>query len=619
MPQPISLGAQFIKTCQSHPQATALIYSSGRQLEQRTFSEVRNEIADWCGFFRQKGVKPGDRIAAISPKSANHYRFFYACWCYGAIAVPICETLAPQEMSFIIQDCAPDFILVDPGLKAKVQANAGDIECIDWTQLPIEREISGACCHPDDFNKPRLQAAELDIDEVAVLIYTSGSTGLPKGVMLTHRNIWMNSWSALEFYRINAGDSVTSLLPYWHAFALICEIGCTVMANAICIIPKDIRDFKKNLASYQPTIILAVPRIIDGFKAAIDKAIHDATPKKKALIEKAIYNASRIFTAGPKLNGGFLRYITHYCFYDPLVFRQFRKAFGGRLRAVVCGGASLDLELQIFFKYIGVPLFQGYGLSEASPVVSSNIWEHHMLGSCGQMMPWLKPEHGGDYTFKDEDGNLGKDLRGQLLVKGQCVMKGYWNHTDASAKTMEDGWLNTGDVGHCDSQGNLYIHGRKGNMIVLNGGEKFHPEPVEDAVKNSPMIAEAMVIGEKCKNVYICVNVPDDVRKQHPDDDELHRLLRDEVARTTTGLTALQKPKDVLLLPDFTTDDGTLTASLKIRRFKIMELYRKQIEDFLTANGEDIATKHELGIASTKVMESLGKGDAIVGLNNVIN
>jgi len=225
------------------------------------------------------------------------------------------------------------------------------------------------------------------------------------------------------------------------------------------------------------------------------------------------------------------------------------------------------------------------------------------------------PENGGDYTFKDEDGKLGKNLHGQLLIKGQCVMKGYWRHTDASAKTMEDGWLNTGDMGHCDANGYLFIHGRKGNMIVLNGGEKLHPEHVEDAVKNSPLVSEAMVIGDKCKNVYVCVNVPKEVRAKHTPE-ELHDLLKDDLVKYTKDLTPLQKPKDVLVLPDFSMEDGTLTATFKVRRYKIMEKYRQQIEEFLMANGEEIATKRELSIASSKVLESLDAEDAIVGLDN---
>lgn len=408
-----------------------------------------------------------------------------------------------------------------------------------------------------------------------------------------------------------------SLLPYWHAYALVCEVCCVIMGGCACAIAKDIRDFKRNIGGYQPTIVLVVPRIVEGLKAAIDKRISESSARVKTLVEKAIYNASRIYNAGPRLDGGLLRMVTHHLFYDPFVFKKFRKSFGGRIRCLVSGGAPLDLELQIFFKYIGLPLFQGYGLSEASPVVSSNVEENHRLGSCGPVFPWLLPEHGGDFTFMDEDGNMGKGIRGgQLLVRGDCVMKGYWRHTDDSAKIIHDGWLRTGDIGYCDKDGFLFIQGRKGNMIVLVGGEKLHPEYVEDAIKASPMISEAMVFGEKCKNVYAAVNVPKEIADAYPDPAALQKAVKAEVTRCAEHLAPFQKPKEVLILPDFTMEDGTMTATLKIRRYKIWERYRSDIEDFLSGCGEEVATKKGLNIASSKVVESL---DSIVlGNGNIV-
>ncbi|MBO7741321.1 MAG: AMP-binding protein, partial [Victivallales bacterium] len=289
----------------------------------------------------------------------------------------------------------------------------------------------------------------------------------------------------------------------------------------------------------------------------------------------------------------------------------------GKIRMFVSGGAPLELDALSFFSFLGMPVLQGYGLSESAPVVSSNLIENYRLGSCGHLMPWLKPENGGDITFKDEDGNLGKNVHGQLLVKGNCVMKGYWRHTDASAKTMEDGWLNTGDVGHMDQDGYLFIHGRNSSMIVLYGGEKLHPEYIEDTVKSSPLISEAMVIGEKCKNVYVCVNVPKDEAEKHSPE-ELHRLLKAEVERLTANLAPFQKPKDVLVLPEFTQENGTMTATLKVRRFKIKELYKKEIEEFLEASGEQVATKKDLAIPSSRIVESLDAGTVIVGVDNVV-
>ena len=589
------------------PDRTAILTTDGSNLLYTSYRQLYADVMAWADYFRAHGIGKGDRVVMISPKCPQHFRFFYACFHLGAIAVPVCESLGDKEMSFIIADSEPKMVLADKAYLAKATANAEGITVVCLNDLPFNAPL----------DTPQTDPEEMDLDAVAVLIYTSGSTGMPKGVMLTQKNVLANAYNALILFSFDCNDSLISLLPYWHSYALICEILCVCIEHATCIIPKDIRDFRMNLGKYRPTVMIAVPRILETIKQGIDKKLKAATPKQKALIDKAIYNASRIFTAGPRLDGGILRMLTHHCFYDPLVFRQFRKAFGGRLRFFVVGGAPMDLELQIFFKYLGVPTMVGYGLTETSPIICANTPEDHRLGTCGHVMEWLKPENGGDFTFKDEEGHMGKDVRGQLLVKGDCVMKGYWNHTDASAKTMEDGWLNTGDVGFCDKDGFINIQGRKGSMIVLIGGEKLHPEHIEDAVKASPYITEAMVIGEKCKNVYLCVNANAEMTKGMSED-EIHAKLREEMQKTTAHLAAYQKPKEILVLPQFTIEDGTMTATLKIRRFKIKEIYKSQIEEFLQANGEEIAVKRELGIASSKVLASLEQGEAIIGNGNVV-
>ncbi|MGI6355773.1 MAG: AMP-binding protein [Lentisphaerae bacterium] len=591
-----SLGGYFTEWCSRKPELPALVYMEDDNLQFRSYQALYADVLAWDKFFQDRQIGKGERVAFIAPKCLEHFSFFYACWYLGIIAVPVCETLGDLEMGFILRDSDPALAIVEKSLAKKVAANSGNIPIIDLDALP----------HGDAQAPIELPVVECDLDDVAVIIYTSGSTGMPKGVMLTHKNLWTNAYWNLDVANgIDYHGRVISLLPYWHSYALICEVICPMMISASCVIAKDIRDFRKNLPAYQPIFMLAVPRIVEAIKLGIDRQIESQPPKVKALIDKAVYNASRIFTAGPRLDGGILRMLTHHTFYDPLVFRKFRQAFGGKLSYIICGGAPLDLELQIFFKYMGILALAGYGLTETSPVISANLPECHRLGSSGKVMPWLLPENGGDYTFKDDDGNLGKNLRGELLVKGDCVMKGYWRHADASAKSFEDGWLNTGDVGYCDADGFLFIEGRKGNMIVLGGGEKLHPEHVEDAIRTSPVISEVMVIGEKCKNVYACVNVYDDVRQKNPDAAELKKLVKSEVLKATSRLAAFQKPKDVLILPDFNIDDGTMTASLKVRRFKVKELFKNEIEQFLKDNGEEVATKREVGIASSKVLESL--------------
>ena len=590
-----NLGQLFFEWPQKYLDNDALVQLNDKnELGTVTYRQLKADADALCGYLQENGIQKGDRVAMIASKCMFHPRFFYACWTIGAIAVPICETLGDKEMSFIINDSDPKVVITDKALNAKVTANANGRKTVCLDDIPDGSSRQGAA---------PLTGMEFSPDEIAALIYTSGSTGMPKGVMLSHRNLSANALDIPEIFQLRKQERIISLLPYWHAYALSIEIVAIMCCGVTIAIARDMKDFKKNIARYQPTAMIVVPRIIELFKASIDKKIESTPESKRKLIDKAIYNASRIFTARPRLDGGILRIFTHHTFYDPLVFSKFRQAFGGRLRFIVCGGAPLDLELQIFFKYLGIPLLQGYGLTETSPIVSTNLKEDHLLGSIGRPFPWLLPENGGDYTFKDEEGHMGKDVHGQLLVKGTCVMKGYWNHTDASAKSFEDGWLNTGDVAY-QKEGYLFIEGRKGNMIVLIGGEKLHPEHVEDAVKNSPFITEAMVIGEKCKNVYVLANVSKDLAKGLSED-ELHKKLKEEIQRTTTHLAPYQKPKDVLVLPDFTMEDSTLTATMKIRRYKIQELYGAKIEEFLKANGEEIATKHEVGIASSKVFESL--------------
>ena len=598
-----NLGQLFFEWTQKYLENVALVQLNDKnELTTVTYRQLKADADALCSFLQENGIQKGDRVAMIASKCMFHPRFFYACWTIGAIAVPICETLGDKEMSFIINDSDPKVIITDKALNAKVTANANGRKIVCLDDIPDGGSRQGSA---------PLNGMEFSPDEIAALIYTSGSTGMPKGVMLSHRNLSANAMDIPEIFQLHKQERIISLLPYWHAYALSIEIVAIMCCGVTIAIARDMKDFKKNIARYQPTAMIVVPRIIELFKASIDKKIEATPESKRKLIDKAIYNASRIFTARPRLDGGILRIFTHHTFYDPLVFSKFRQAFGGKLRFIVCGGAPLDLELQIFFKYLGIPLLQGYGLSETSPIVSTNLKEDHLLGSIGKPFPWLLPENGGDYTFKDEEGHMGKDVHGQLLVKGTCVMKGYWNHTDASAKSFEDGWLNTGDVAY-QKEGYFFIEGRKGNMIVLIGGEKLHPEHVEDAVKNSPFITEAMVIGEKCKNVYVLANVSKDLAKGLSDD-ELHKKLKEEIQRTTTHLAPYQKPKDVLVLPDFTMEDSTLTATMKIRRYKIQELYGDKIEEFLKANGEEIATKHEVGIASSKVFESLA--DMHIGSN----
>lgn len=583
------------ETCKRNPKLPALMWNSDNGITEISYANLKKQILSQAKFLQEKGVQKGDRVAFLTAKSPEQFRLFYACWMIGAVAVPVCEALGDLETAFIIRDADPKVTITSDQFREKAEENIGDIPVYTFSELPLNSSLD-----ENNFTK-------CSEDDLAALIYTSGSTGMPKGVMLTHKNITTNALSVLDHgLDVTEKDSVISLLPYWHCYALVVEVVLVIKIGGKVIIPKDKRDFKRNIKNYQPTILLVVPRIINALKTGIQKKIHESSESIQKLFNKAIHNASRIYTPGPVQQGGFFRLVSHHTFFDPIVFRKIRASFGGKLRFLISGGAPLDLEHQIFFKYIGLPVYQGYGLTEATPVISTNYPEEHKLGTCGPLLPWVLPENGGDYTFKDEKGNLGKELHGELLVKGDCVMKGYWRHADQSAKTLSEGWLHTGDMGYMDDK-YLVLDGRQGNMIVLIGGEKLHPEHVEDAIKNSEIITEAMLIGEKCKNVYACINI-DSEWAEGKSENEIHSEVLEEVKQHTDHLAAYQKPKEILFLPEFTTDDSTLTVTLKIRRHKVFKLYQEQIETFLKENGEEVAIKKAHIVPNSRIMENLSRG-----------
>lgn len=571
-----------------------LHYTEDDEIRSITHGLFLEHVQRWAWALRDLGLGTADRVVMITPKSPDQTRLFWACWWIGAVPVPVSEEMAALEMGFVLRDCDPKLIIVNDGLRDAVMEVAADGPVITFDELRAASTGGG-------IETP----CTLRGRELAALVYTSGSTGMPKGVMISHQNFLVNSSSAMNAFEVSTDDLVTSLLPYWHCFALVVEVVLPPLIGVQVAIPRGKRDFSRNIGQYKPTIVLLVPRIAHALMSGIRKRVAEAPERQRTLFDKAMENAAQIFTRGPEMQGSMLRRISHRTFHDPLVFSKVRARFGGRLRCFVCGGAPLDVEPQLFFKYLGIPIYEGYGLTEATPVVSANRPEQHRLGSCGPLLDWLDPENGGDYTFRDERGQTGKNLHGELLIRGKCVMQGYWRHTDASAKTLAGGWLHTGDVGYVDADGFLFLNGRQGNMIVLQGGEKLHPEHVEDAIKAEPVITEAMVIGDDCKHVYVLVNIdPDFVGGASPE--AVLATIRERILARTEHLAPLHRPLNVLILPEFTVEDGTLTVTLKVRRHKVWELYSPRILRFLRENGEEEPRVRRRGIpGSGRAMEGL--------------
>lgn len=535
----------------------------GRQ--EISYSDFAHKVEEQAKCLIKYGISAGDRVAFLTPKSHHQSYLFYAAWRVNAIAVPVSESMGDSEVSFIIDDADPKLVILHDSLLDRQNVIAEGRQVISFDELYESEEYA-------------LPECTLELDDTAVLIYTSGSTGRPKGVMLSHRNLIVNARSAGDRLKVEQGERMLSLLPYWHSFALIAELVMMAMARGTVIFAKDRKDFARNMASFNCSMMLVVPRMAAQFKMMIEKECEKLGHAKT--LELCLSNAAQLFKNDETLSQ------------DPSVRairmqmeNQFlpvlKKAFGEKFKFFIGGGAPLAQELQSFFRDLNLPIFQGYGLTETSPVISANTAENSRVGSSGKLLSWLAPENGGDYTFLDSEGNRSKSIEGELLVKGDCVMQGYWGHKDESAKSIQDGWLHTGDIGKVECE-YMYITGRASNLLVLKGGEKVHPEHVENLIKKCPLIKEVMLIGEKCKNVYAVVNVEENEL------DDVEAVLKQQISEAVSDLAPFQRPGKFIILPDFNPEDGTMTPTLKIRRKNIWEVYFNELSSFLESNNEEV-------------------------------
>ena len=529
------------------------------------------QAAVWAAYLTEQGIGRGDRVGIVSEKSPAAMRAFFAVFSTGAACLPVAEELPAPELDFIFTDAAPKLVLTSELFEAKVREAAGDIPVVLLSSLP-------------DGPGGEYQVGPAEENDVACLIYTSGSTGRPKGVMLTHRNFLANSLSASRIIEADTRDVVMSILPFWHSFALTVELFTLLQVGGVVAMPRDKRDFSRNLGAYKPTIVLIVPRIAEVLRQSIENSIEKAPPWKRNLFMRALGNAERVCRDDPGDGGSLFDRLMRRV-YLATVLRPIREHFGGELRFFVSGGAPLEKDHQVFFKRLGVPIYQGYGLTESTPVISAGNHHAHRLGSSGLLASWLFPEEGGDFTFLTPEGERGKQLRGELLVRGDCTMRGYWNREEETAAALRDGWLHTGDLGWVDDNNYLFLAGRKSSLICLVGGEKFHPEPVEERLKTSPLIGDCCVFGEQRKNAYALI-APDAEHTADMAPTELRELLKGEITRLLNDTPGHWRPKDFALVDPFTMEGGLLTSMLKIKRSAVFKQYARLVEAIEVRNGE---------------------------------
>jgi long-chain acyl-CoA synthetase len=576
----------------------ALQYKAGGTWHDITHQELARRVKLTALGLRELGVRPGDHVALLSPNRPEWAIADFACLASRCADVPVYPTLPARQVAYLLRDAAAVAVFVsDARQYEKVAETRGDVPSLRHVIL-----FEGAAEGPGVMTLQALQqlgastegkypsyeadARAVAPDDLATLIYTSGTTGDPKGVMLTHGNFTSNVLAALQVLPLGPQDTALSLLPLSHSFERMGGHYAMVQAGVTIAYAESYDTIAANLQEVRPTITLAPPRVFEKFYARVlDNALAGGALKRRIFhwAQRAAERwADHALAGRPVPTGLALRRRLA----DRLVFSKVRARVGGRIRLFVSGGAPLSAEIGRFFYAAGLPILEGYGLTESAPVIALNPPAAPRFGTVGKPIPGVEVRIAGD---------------GEVLARGPNIMKGYFNKPAATREAVDaDGWLHTGDIGALDADGYLSITDRKKDIIVTAGGKNIAPQPIENLVKTNKFVANAVMIGDKRKFPIMLV-VPDRAALEgwarernlptgdyaallkHPD--AVAKVER-EVMANLRELASYETPKRLLLLEDdFSVDAGEMTPTLKVKRriveqkcaAAIEQLYEEQV------------------------------------------
>lgn len=565
---------------------------------ERLLERVRNLALGLYG----RGIRKGDHIAILAESGPQWSLSDYAILSNGAVNVPIYPTQPPHQVEYILRDSEPKMLFISTARQIKriedVLKRFPDLPVIPFQSrvegkqiIPFETlEVEGAqlaLSQPELFD---LLSSDVRPADLASIIYTSGTTGEPKGVLLRHSNIVFNALSSGAFLKIEPDNVMLSFLPMSHIFermVLYLCLHCGVQINfagGIETVANDMREVR-------PTLMSAVPRLLEKVYSRVQKSASDGGAIKKRIFEWASNVAGQLADAYTENKVVSPLLTLQREVVDRLVFAKVRQAVGGSMKRIVSGSAALAPEIARFFIGAGIPVLQGYGLTETSPVISVNTLDHHRIGSVGH------PITGVEVRIAED---------GEILTRGPHVFEGYFHKEEETASVFTDGeessrWFKTGDIGHIDRDGFLFITDRKKDLLKTSAGKYVAPQMIEGLINQSEFIEQTVVVGDRRKYVSALI-VPDFerlrgwAREQAIETADKEALLRDrrvmdmmkaEVNRLTRGLADYEKVKRIALLPrEFTIDGGELTPTLKVRRKIVAEKFQEQIDSLYSGGGE---------------------------------
>jgi long-chain acyl-CoA synthetase len=585
-----------------------------------TYGEFGGMVDKLRGGLSSIGIERGDRVAIIANNRLEWAVAAYACYGLGAVFVPMYEAQSPKEWEFILRDCEAKALLVANERvadKAKYLLDRDGGSGLPLRKLVIidasERAARHAGRNGDGAHDDRigsyadLLASGVKVasihpspDDTAALIYTSGTMGTPKGVVLSHMNLASNVSSIHELFHFSPEDRSLAFLPWSHVFGQVAELHLLISfgsSMAICEGPDKILE---NLTEVRPTVLFSVPRVFNRLYTAVNQQL-SAKPKivQRMVAAALAISAKKRDGYKPKLHEvALLRLV------DKIVFDKVRARFGGRLFFTVSGSAALSQEVGAFIDSLGILVYEGYGLTETSPVVSVNVPGARKMGTVGRPIPGCRVQiDPGSIVDRGSEKNSER-IEGEIIVYGPNVMKGYYNRpADTADALTADGGVRTGDMGFVDADGFLSITGRIKEQYKLENGKYVVPTPIEEQIKLSPYVANVLVYGDnKPYNVALIVaNMPAITKWSQGEqialpndanavlaDARVRALFKKELERLASGLKGYESIRDfALIATDFTTDNGMLTPKMSLKRRRVIEVYGSLFDQLYGASRKE--------------------------------
>ncbi len=501
-------------------------------------------------------INDGDRCLILSENRPYWLVSDIAVMNAGGISVPIFTTYSENDYEYILNDCKPSLIIVsnqNQFKKIKNFINPEVKKIISFEKIDTQSLLISDILNEKDFQKKINK--NLKRNTPACIIYTSGTSGNPKGVILSHGGILANCEGAYELLKplIKKKDPIfLTWLPLSHSYEHAVQF-IQILLGAKVFYAESLEKLLSNMAIAKPTIMTAVPRFYQNLYNKISSNLNKQSGLKKILINKTIELGKKSLNKETlKINEKIINFIC-----QTLVRKKIQKQFGGNLQAFVSGGGALDKNVGEFLNAVGLPTLQGYGLTETSPVVSCNLPGHIKVDTVGP-------------PFKTNQVKIADD--GEILVKGENVMLGYWKKENETNKILKNGWLHTGDIGEIDPNGYLKITDRKKDIIVSHGGDNISPSKIENAICNEEKIKQCLVYGDK-KNYLVALIVVD---KKDKNDSTIRSIIENNNKK----LSIIEKIKKFKLIEEeFTIENGLMTPTLKLKRKKIIEKYKQDLEN----------------------------------------